>query len=137
MSVFNTDITILLKLCSFLWFFYAFRSKNWCSKKKSYPYSMSINFHLCRFLCQKASLLFWDPHFLFFLFSRTFFASLWWFNFNITFLGFPLDDKRWQSSTNPGSTGASVSSRMLLTLVSISLSLTIAVRINLELIQIR
>lgn len=40
-------------------------------------------------------------------------------------MGFPLDGKRWQSSTNPGSAGASLPSRMLGTLISNSLSLAL------------
>ena len=59
------------------------------------------------------------------LFNRTFRASLRRFNFNITFLVFPLDGKWLQSSTNPGSTGALIYSRMMGTLVSNSLSLTL------------
>ena len=34
MPIFNIDTTILLKLCSFVWFFYVSRSKNSCSQKK-------------------------------------------------------------------------------------------------------
>ena len=33
LPVFNTDMTILLKLCLFLWFFDVFRSKNPCYQK--------------------------------------------------------------------------------------------------------
>ena len=40
-------------------------------------------------------------------------------------LGLPLDGKQWQSSTNPGSTRSSVSSRMPRTLASNSSSLTL------------
>ena len=63
--------------------------------------------------------------FSFFLFNRTFLPSLRRFNFNITILGSPLYGKRWQSSTNPRSTGASISSRIVSTLVSNSVSLTL------------
>ena len=33
MPIFNNDMTILLKFCSFLSFFYVFRSQNSCSQK--------------------------------------------------------------------------------------------------------
>ena len=63
--------------------------------------------------------------FQFFSFNRTFLAARRWFDFKITLLGFPLDGKREQSSTNPRSTGASNPFRILSTLVSNSLSLTL------------
>ena len=40
MPIFNSDMTILLKLCSSLQFFDVFRSKNSCSKKKC-PYVLA------------------------------------------------------------------------------------------------
>ena len=50
MPIFNTDRTILLKLCSFLWFFYVFRSKDSCSQKKKrvqlYKNVVSVLLHL-------------------------------------------------------------------------------------------
>ena len=90
-------------------------------------YNVYINFHLCRILCQKAGSLFQDHFSVFqvYFYNRTFLASLQRFNFKVTFLGFPLDSKLWQSCTNPGSAGASISSRMLSTLVSKWLSLTL------------
>ena len=88
-------------------------------------YNMYTDIHLCRFSCHKAGLLFRNQVFQFFSFNRTFLAARRWFDFKITLLGFPLDGKREQSSTNPRSTGASNPFRILSTLVSNSLSLTL------------
>ena len=48
MPIFNTDTTILLKLCSFVWFFYVSRSKNSCSQKKTCPYKVIYKMDIYR-----------------------------------------------------------------------------------------
>ena len=85
-----------------------------------------INFHLCRFVCQKAGSAFRDPRFLGFFCSIE--PSLRLCDGSISTSpswGLLLDSKWWQSSTNPGSTGTSISSRIVSTLVSNSLPLTL------------
>ena len=84
---------------------------------------MDINSHWCKFLHQQASLRTQVALALtFFSFSNTSLEFFQWLSFKTTFLGKPLEDIKWQSSTKSVLTGASIASKTSSTCFSMSLS---------------
>ena len=99
MPIFNTDMIILLNLCSFLWFLYVSRSKYLCSQKKhvhtNFINNITLNIVL-KTLFFKFQTYFVNSVLCWYLISLT--SRLWLINIWFVYVGVKYSPFIWQLS---------------------------------------